>query len=280
MDRTMPHQLALMACFMLVAMAPTASSSPVSVQAAFASPAYFGGTLSRIGMCLGSGARPGRLLTAAKGGRLGGCLRSTVGPVTMSSDAKEETSSGPSNEQVVLWADGLAKTYDGQKFQFRDATFVLAKGERVGLIGVNGVGKSTLLKILSSKEPADKGSVTVRKGSLLAYVEQVRSHGLSLPGLLPRILSIILPQRAPVTPHVPQDPLIGSSMTVSEALYSGNAPAMVALREYEVATAHLSEFGDEKSQVRPPSSSREADTATHALLFDTRRRRLSVPWIR
>ena len=73
----------------------------------------------------------------------------------------------------MLWADNLAKTYDGTKFQFKDATFVIAKGERIGLIGVNGVGKSTLLKILSSKEPADGGSVTVRKGSLLTYVEQV-----------------------------------------------------------------------------------------------------------
>ena len=137
----------------------------------------------------------------------------------MSSDVKEEQgSSTSSGSEVVLWADSLAKTYDGQKYQFKEATFVLSRGERVGLIGVNGVGKSTLLKILSSKEPADGGTVTVRKGALLSYVEQ--------------------------------DPLVGSSMTVSQALYSGDAPAMVALREYEEATAELASKGDEQAQVQ------------------------------
>ena len=39
-------------------------------------------------------------------------------------------------------------------------------------------------------------------------------------------------------------------MTVSEALYSGSAPAMVALREYEVACARLAENPDDDAQVK------------------------------
>jgi hypothetical protein len=55
-------------------------------------------------------------------------------------DGKEATEKSGS-EQALLWADQLSKTWDGTKYQFRDASFVLSRGERAGLIGVNGVGE-------------------------------------------------------------------------------------------------------------------------------------------
>ena len=52
------------------------------------------------------------------------------------------------------------------------ADFVLAAGERVGLIGRNGSGKSSLLRILAGLERADDGELQVQQGLRMAYVQQ------------------------------------------------------------------------------------------------------------
>ena len=54
--------------------------------------------------------------------------------------------------------------------QFENISFNLAKGSRIGLIGVNGAGKSTLLKCLAKIDSADAGSVE-HKGNVI-YVDQ------------------------------------------------------------------------------------------------------------
>ena len=60
----------------------------------------------------------------------------------------------------VLKVEHLAKAYPGQVL-FRDISLEIRKGERVALIGNNGTGKTTLLKILNEVETADSGSVTM-----------------------------------------------------------------------------------------------------------------------
>jgi hypothetical protein len=62
--------------------------------------------------------------------------------VSMAAVDGKETAEKVGAEQALLWADGLSKTYDGIKYQFKSASFVLSRGERAGLIGVNGVGES------------------------------------------------------------------------------------------------------------------------------------------
>ena len=52
------------------------------------------------------------------------------------------------------------------------ADFSLEEGERVGLIGRNGAGKSSLLKILAGLEKADDGSVQLQAGRSVVYVAQ------------------------------------------------------------------------------------------------------------
>lgn len=47
---------------------------------------------------------------------------------------------------VLLTAEGLSQTYDGDTFQFRDVGLTVARGAKLGLVGDNGCGKSTLLK--------------------------------------------------------------------------------------------------------------------------------------
>src|SRR6476620_8557410 len=52
------------------------------------------------------------------------------------------------------------------------ADFALESSERVGLIGRNGAGKSSLLKILAGLEKADDGTLQLQQGLLVAYVAQ------------------------------------------------------------------------------------------------------------
>ncbi len=55
---------------------------------------------------------------------------------------------------------------------FKDVTFELRRGERIGLIGANGAGKSTLLKCLMGEEEYDSGVFAVSEGESIGYLQQ------------------------------------------------------------------------------------------------------------
>jgi len=54
----------------------------------------------------------------------------------------------------------------------KSVSFTLQNGERMGLVGVNGCGKSTLMKIIAGQETADAGSVSIQKGLRIGYLAQ------------------------------------------------------------------------------------------------------------
>lgn len=60
----------------------------------------------------------------------------------------------------------------GQRKVFDHSSFYLQEGEKVGVIGINGTGKSTLLKLLSGLEEADSGKRTVAGGHVIRYLPQ------------------------------------------------------------------------------------------------------------
>jgi len=71
----------------------------------------------------------------------------------------------------VVTGGGLAKYYGAQDI-FRGVSFALARGEKVGLIGPNGVGKTTLLRILAGVETPTEGSVHRASGISVGYLPQ------------------------------------------------------------------------------------------------------------
>lgn len=67
--------------------------------------------------------------------------------------------------------ESLSKIY-GEKVLFKDIFFGLSKGDKVALVANNGVGKSTLLQILTGKEAPDSGKVSIRDGIRVGFLNQ------------------------------------------------------------------------------------------------------------
>ncbi|MDO9578412.1 MAG: ABC-F family ATP-binding cassette domain-containing protein [Candidatus Cloacimonadales bacterium] len=99
----------------------------------------------------------------------------------------------------LISVDELSKEFPG-KIICRQESFGIFEGEKIGLIGVNGCGKTTLLKMLCGLEPIDAGKITFRKNLSLRYL--------------------------------PQIPEINPEMNVYEHIYFSNIPEFVLIRKY------------------------------------------------
>jgi len=73
--------------------------------------------------------------------------------------------------KIVVDAKDLAKGYDGRPV-FMDVTFQIVRGQKVGLIGPNGVGKTTLVRLLVGEEGQDRGTLRIGSGVQIGYQEQ------------------------------------------------------------------------------------------------------------
>ncbi|HMD08818.1 MAG TPA: ABC-F family ATP-binding cassette domain-containing protein [Candidatus Acidoferrum sp.] len=85
----------------------------------------------------------------------------------------------------IISAQGLSKRY-GVGALFKNISFTVSEGDRIGVIGPNGSGKSTLLEMLCGKTKPDSGDLAVRKGTRLSYVKQISEFA---PGIT--ILKVI-----------------------------------------------------------------------------------------
>ena len=71
----------------------------------------------------------------------------------------------------VLTVEGISKSFPGQTL-FNDISFQIKRGERVALIGNNGTGKTTMLKILNGILPSDSGSFSLGSKVQIGYYDQ------------------------------------------------------------------------------------------------------------
>ena len=100
----------------------------------------------------------------------------------------------------ILSAEGISKSYS-EKILFNNISIGINDGEKIGLIGINGTGKSTLLRILAGEEVPDTGGIITIKGMRIGYL--------------------------------PQAPVFEAGATVLQQVFKGNSPEMQLLREYE-----------------------------------------------
>ncbi len=145
----------------------------------------------------------------------------------------------PSAKEVLV-ADGLAKAFEGSRV-FKDFAFTLFRGDKVALVGPNGVGKSTLLKILAGAEDPDGGTVTLGHKVRRAYFAQ---HTLDT-------LSPVHSAYEEVQAVAPRDPvarirgilgrflLTGEEQLKKVAVLSGGEKARVALARLLIRPANL-----------------------------------------
>lgn len=106
-----------------------------------------------------------------------------------------------------LIVSNLTKTV-GDKTLFKNIEFTIYEGERAGLIGINGTGKSTLLSILAGEQEAD-------------------------------VIELDHPNKYRIA-YLPQEPLFKDGETVLQAVFSGDSPILQLNREYEETVTLLS----------------------------------------
>jgi ABC transport system ATP-binding/permease protein len=83
--------------------------------------------------------------------------------------------SGPRLGSTIVELSRVSKSLGG-KLLFSDLTLVMKPGDRIGIVGPNGVGKTTLVRTILGLEPPDAGEVVVGINTRPAYLEQGRSE--------------------------------------------------------------------------------------------------------
>jgi len=77
----------------------------------------------------------------------------------------------PAASRFIVEARGIGKSYGGRVL-FRDVSFAVEKGERVALVGDNGVGKTTLIRLIVGRETPDFGTVRIAPSVRIGYLDQ------------------------------------------------------------------------------------------------------------
>lgn len=98
-----------------------------------------------------------------------------AGQIKRQGTAAMALEAGPKSGRKVIEADGILKTY-GDKVILRDFTLTVQRGDRIALVGPNGVGKTTLLNMLIGREEPDSGTVKLGTNLEIALFDQARAQ--------------------------------------------------------------------------------------------------------
>ena len=104
---------------------------------------------------------------------------------------------------MLLSAEHISKNY-GTKQLLKDVSIYLNERDHIGIVGINGTGKSTLLKILAGIEPPDEGAISTKPNLRIAYLSQ--------------------------------NPAMNDDFTVLEQVFSQFTPQFREINEYEVVS--------------------------------------------
>lgn len=110
-----------------------------------------------------------------------------------------------------LSAENISKSFH-DKWLFKDLSIGISQGEKFALVGNNGVGKSTLLKILTGELPSDSGTVVVRQGVRVGVLTQQRE--------------------------------VDGATQVKDLLFDAGNPVAAAVKEYEDCLHHPDVSGE------------------------------------
>jgi ATP-binding cassette subfamily F protein uup len=102
----------------------------------------------------------------------------------------------------LLSIENISKSYS-DKILFKDINLGISEGDKIGLIGVNGTGKSTLLKIIAGFETSDTGKI-------------IKGNSIRIE-------------------YLPQNPNFEAAASVLEQVFRGDSPSMKLLGQYEEA---------------------------------------------
>ncbi len=148
---------------------------------------------------------------------------------------------GPKSGRKVIEATGISKTY-GETVIFHPMDVTIMRGDRVALVGPNGVGKTTLIKTLIQEEASDTGSVKLGTNLDIAWFDQNRSQ---------------LDLRQSLWESLTQDPDLGVKGATDQVMVRGTPKHVVG---------YLKEFLFDERQVRAPVKSLSGGEKARLLL--------------
>ena len=113
----------------------------------------------------------------------------------------------------LICLEEISKSYS-DKILLNNVNLSISEGEKIGVLGINGTGKSTLLKIIAGIEYYDKGKITKANNLNIEYLSQ--------------------------------NPKFDGDLTVLEQIFKGNSPLIMLIREYESVLEKVSANPEDK----------------------------------
>ncbi|MCK5762522.1 MAG: ABC-F family ATP-binding cassette domain-containing protein, partial [Clostridiales bacterium] len=137
----------------------------------------------------------------------------------------------------ILTIENLTKSY-GEKILFSNINFSVNDGDKIGIIGINGTGKSSLLKIIYSLDTADSGTISMKSDMQIEFLAQ--------------------------------NPSFDPDATVLEQIFKGDSNVMNLLNRYENTLEQLSDNPDDLNLQKALTVLNEEMTAKDAWEIESR----------
>lgn len=137
----------------------------------------------------------------------------------------------------TMRADQLTSIY-GDKTLFKEVSFIVNEGDRIGLIGTNGSGKTSLLNVISGLNSPDSGTIETPNDYRIAYLKQ--------------------------SPELPED------QTIMDAIFNGRTGVFETIRRYEAALSRFTHHPEDSNAQNDFTKAQAAMDASDAWEADSK----------